>query len=97
MEITGVDIELRGWGGEQMANAGVKVTKHYRELAFMGFVEVIKNLRTIKNNLNQCFKEIVEFRPDAVVFIDLPGFNMRVAKRLRNKIKANDDDLLVEH
>ena len=93
MEITGVDIELRGWGGEQMANAGVKVTKHYRELAFMGFVEVIKNLRTIKNNLNQCFKEIVEFRPDAVVFIDLPGFNMRVAKRLRNKIKANDDDL----
>ena len=87
MEITGVDIELRGWGGEQMANAGVKVTKHYRELAFMGFVEVIKNLRTIKNNLNQCVKEIVEFRPDAVVLIDLPGFNMRAAKDSETRLR----------
>ena len=92
LEITGLDIEIRGWGGEKMANAGVKVTKHYRELALMGFVEVIKNLRTIKNNLNQCVKEIVEFRPDTVVFIDLPGFNMRVAKRLRNKINTNAED-----
>ena len=56
-QITGVDIEIRGWGGEQMANAGVNISKHYRELAFMGFVEVIKNLRTIKNNLNQCQRD----------------------------------------
>ncbi len=90
LEIKGVDIQIRGWGGNQMANAGVKVTKYYMELAFMGFVEVVKNLKTIINNLNQCVKEIEEFRPDAVVFIDLPGFNMRVANRLRNKISAND-------
>lgn len=72
--------ELRGWGGEKMEESGVTITKHYRELAFMGLWEVIKNLRSIASNLRTCKEEIKEYNPDAIIFIDLPGFNMRIAE-----------------
>jgi lipid-A-disaccharide synthase len=72
-------IEMRGWGGEKMENAGVKITKHYRELAFMGFVEVLLNLRTIKQNFATIKEQILEFQPDKIIFIDYPGFNLRLA------------------
>jgi lipid-A-disaccharide synthase len=72
--------EVRAWGGDLMQNAGAKIIKHYRELAFMGFVEVIKNLGTILKNISFCKKDIIEFRPDVLILVDYPGFNLRIAK-----------------
>jgi lipid-A-disaccharide synthase len=72
--------EIRFWGGDLMQKAGGTLVKHYRELAFMGFVEVIFNLKTILNNIKICKKDILEFQPDVLIFIDYPGFNMRIAK-----------------
>ncbi|MDZ4822171.1 MAG: lipid-A-disaccharide synthase [Flavobacteriales bacterium] len=74
------DLELRGWGGDKMKAAGADVVKHYRELAFMGFVEVLMNLRTILRNIDICKKDIAAFKPDALVLIDYPGFNLRIAE-----------------
>jgi lipid-A-disaccharide synthase len=70
----------RCWGGDLMEQAGATVVKHYRELAFMGFAEVIKNLPTILNNLKFCKQDILQFRPDVLILIDYPGFNLRIAK-----------------
>lgn len=71
---------LRCWGGEKMEAAGAKLVKHYSELAFMGFIEVIKNLRTIFKNLDFCKQDILAHRPDVLILIDYPGFNLRIAK-----------------
>jgi lipid-A-disaccharide synthase len=72
--------EIQGWGGELMEAAGMTVLKHYRELAFMGFTEVLMNLPTILNNFRLCKKQILAFQPDVLVLIDYPGFNLRMAK-----------------
>ena len=72
--------EIRFWGGDLMQKVGGKLVKHYRELAFMGFIEVIFNLKTILSNIEICKKDIAEFKPDVLIFIDYPGFNMRIAK-----------------
>ncbi|HKX87456.1 MAG TPA: lipid-A-disaccharide synthase [Flavobacterium sp.] len=72
--------EIRFWGGDLMQKAGGTLVKHYRDLAFMGFAEVIMNLRTILNNIDICKKDILEYQPDILIFIDYPGFNMRIAK-----------------
>lgn len=74
------DVQCRIWGGDLMQAAGGILVRHYRDLAFMGFVEVIKNLRTILNNISFCKKDILAFQPDALVLIDYPGFNLRIAK-----------------
>jgi len=74
------DAVIRGWGGDMMQQAGAVIVKHYRELAFMGFTEVVKNLPTIFQNLKFCKEDIMQFKPDAIIFIDYPGFNLRVAK-----------------
>lgn len=71
---------VRGWGGDKMKNEGMDVVKHINDLAFMGFVEVAKNIRIILNNIKFCKKDIVEFQPDVVIFIDYPGFNLRIAE-----------------
>ena len=71
---------FRCWGGDKMEAAGAVIVKHYRELAFMGFVEVLKNLTTILNNLDFCKKDILSFQPDTLILIDYPGFNLRIAK-----------------
>jgi len=71
--------EIRFWGGDLMQAVGGTLVKHYRELAFMGFIEVIMNLKTILNNIKICKKDIEAFQPDAIIFIDYPGFNMRIA------------------
>ncbi|MBM3915597.1 MAG: lipid-A-disaccharide synthase [Sphingomonadales bacterium] len=71
---------IRCWGGDKMQAAGATLVKHYRELAFMGFAEVIKNLPTILRNLRFCKQDIVSFRPDVLICIDYPGFNLRIAK-----------------
>ncbi|MFV8327604.1 lipid-A-disaccharide synthase [Flavobacterium sp. ZS1P14] len=72
--------DIRFWGGDLMQNSGGTLVKHYRELAFMGFIEVIFNLKTILNNIKICKKDILKFQPDVLVFIDYPGFNLRIAK-----------------
>ena len=72
--------DIRFWGGDLMQQAGGTLVKHYRELAFMGFAEVILNLKTILGNISFCKKDISEFKPDVIIFIDYPGFNMRIAK-----------------
>ncbi|MGE5520251.1 MAG: lipid-A-disaccharide synthase [Candidatus Dadabacteria bacterium] len=71
---------IRCWGGGLMEQAGGKLVKHYEELAFMGFIEVIKNLPTIIANMKFCKKDIQQFAPDVLVLIDYPGFNLRMAK-----------------
>lgn len=76
---------IRAWGGDRMAAAGAEVVKHYRDLAFMGFTQVLLNLRTIIRNLEACKRDIVDFRPDALVLIDYPGFNLRIAEWAHGK------------
>jgi len=72
--------DIRFWGGDLMQNVGGTIVKHYSELAFMGFVEVVMNLNTILNNIKICKSDIEKFSPDVIIFIDYPGFNMRIAK-----------------
>lgn len=72
--------EIWAWGGDMMEQAGARIRKHYRDLAFMGFLEVVKNIRTILHNIEFCKKDITEFQPDVVIFVDYPGFNLRIAK-----------------
>ncbi len=74
------DAQIRAWGGDMMQEAGAEIVKHYRELAFMGFFEVVKNLPTILGFLSFCKKDIKDFQPSVVILIDYAGFNMRVAK-----------------
>lgn len=93
--LQGIDNQavIRAWGGDMMAEAGADIRKHYRDLAFMGFLEVVKNLRTIMGNMAFCKRDILEFQPDVVIFIDYPGFNLRIAKWLFNyqkSLKSND-------
>lgn len=76
---------IRCWGGDKMQQAGGELVKHYRDLAFMGFWEVIKNIFTILRNLKFCKKDIEQFQPDALVLIDYPGFNLRIAKWAKQK------------
>ncbi len=71
---------IRCWGGDLMQEAGGTVVKHYRDLAFMGFIEVIKNLPVILSNLKFCRHDIQGFKPDVLILIDYPGFNLRIAK-----------------
>lgn len=78
--------EFRFWGGDQMEEvAGISPVKHYKELAFMGFIEVIMNLRTILGNLKLAKSDIEEYHPDAIVLIDYPGFNLRIAEWAKEK------------
>ena len=72
--------DIRFWGGDLMEGAGGTLVKHYRDLAFMGFAEVIFNLKTIIGNIKVCKTDILKFKPDVIIFIDYPGFNMRIAK-----------------
>lgn len=72
--------KIRAWGGNLMKKQGATLVKHYRDLAFMGFVEVLLHLRTILRNLRFCKRDIMRFKPDAIILIDYPGFNMKIAK-----------------
>ena len=71
---------FRCWGGDKMEAAGATLVMHYKDLAFMGFIEVVMNLRTIFKNLDYCKNDILAHRPDVLVLIDYPGFNLRIAK-----------------
>ena len=72
--------DIRCWGGDLMREAGGSLAKHYKELAFMGFLEVLLNIRKISKNIKFCKQDIENFNPDVVIFIDYSGFNLRIAK-----------------
>lgn len=78
-------IDIRGWGGDKMQEAGATIVKHYRELAFMGFAEVIKNLPAILRNFKTCKEDIESYNPDVLICIDYPGFNLRMASWAKQK------------
>ena len=81
--------EIRCWGGDKMQSTGAVLVKHYKDLAFMGFAEVVKNLPAILKNFKFCKNDISSFRPDVVILIDYPGFNLRMAKWTKeNKYKT---------
>lgn len=77
--------EFRVWGGDLMEKAGGQLVRHYRDLAFMGFVEVAVNLRTILKNISFCKKDILNYKPDVLILVDYPGFNLRIAEFARKQ------------
>lgn len=79
------EAQFRAWGGDRMAAEGAELVKHYRDLAFMGFVEVLMNLKTILGNLKFCKADIESYDPDVLILIDYPGFNMRIAEYARER------------
>ncbi len=76
------ETQFRFWGGDKMAEVGgvENLVKHYKQTSFFGFVQVLRNLRTIFSQIDECKRDIEQFEPDVVVLIDYPGFNMKIAK-----------------
>ena len=74
------DAQFRVWGGDLMQQQGGQIVKHYKELAFMGFLEVLMNIRRIKSNFELCQTDLLDFKPDLLILVDYPGFNLRMAK-----------------
>jgi len=74
------DAVFRGFGGNMMQAAGMTVVRHYRDASFMGFAEVLANIRTILRLMDFCRKDILQYKPDALILIDYPGFNLRMAR-----------------
>ncbi len=74
------DFQCRFWGGDLMKQVSPNIVTHIKEMSFMGFVEVIYNLRTISRFFKQCKADIIEYKPDVIIFIDYPGFNLRMAE-----------------
>lgn len=72
--------EVNCWGGDLMREAGGRLMKHYRDTAFMGAWEVLINIQSVKSNFETCKNQIAEFKPDVVILIDYPGFNLRIAR-----------------
>ena len=85
-EIFSIDkkAEIRFWGGDNMIKSGGYNVKHIKELAFMGFYEVLKNITTIIRNISFCKNDIKEFNPDKIIYIDYPGFNLKICKWAKN-------------
>lgn len=80
LQVEDPNAQFRFWGGDLMQAVSDNLVKHYRDLAFMGFAEVLLNLRTIFKNLSFCKEDIKTYQPDAIIFIDYPGFNLRIAQ-----------------
>lgn len=72
--------EFRGCGGDLMVKQGLQLVRHYSTMDYMGFVEVAVNLRKVMGNISLCKKDIIEYQPDAIILVDYPGFNLRIAK-----------------
>lgn len=79
--------EFRFFGGDMMSAVGGTRVRHYRELAYMGIIAVLLHLRTILRNMAFCKRDIVEWRPDAVILVDYPGFNLKIAKYVHEHTK----------
>lgn len=90
LKIKDQQANIRCWGGDLMQQAGGDLVKHYREMAFMGFLEVLLNLNSIFKNIKFCKEDILSFEPDAIVFIDYSGFNLRIASWAKeNGLRTN--------
>ena len=74
------DLQIRAWGGARLLAEGVELAKHIKDTAFMGLLDVLKNLGAIKENLKYCKHDILDYKPDAIVLVDYPGFNLKIAK-----------------
>jgi len=74
------ELEFKAWGGERLLAQGVELAKHIKETAFMGLLDVLKNLCAIKENLNYCKQDILRYKPDALILVDYPGFNLKIAR-----------------
>ena len=85
LHVTDAAADIRCWGGDLMQQAGASLVKHYRDLAFMGFAEVVKNLPAIFRNIKFCKQDILSYQPDVLVLIDYPGFNLRIAEWAKQK------------
>lgn len=81
------DAEFRFLGGDLMQAVGGTLVKHYREMAFMGFIPVLLNLRTILRNMKTCKEDIRSYQPDVVILIDYPGFNLKIAKYVKTQLQ----------
>lgn len=81
------EADFRYFGGDLMQQQGGTLVKHYREMAYMGFVPVLMNLRTILNNMKVCQEDIRNYHPDVVILVDYPGFNLKIAKFVKTKLK----------
>jgi lipid-A-disaccharide synthase len=79
------DAEFRYFGGDKMQQEGGTLVKHYSDMAFMGFTEVVLNLNTILRNMKTCKQDILAYQPDALILIDFPGFNLKIAEFAKNK------------
>ena len=79
------DAQFRFFGGDLMSAVGGERVKHYRELAYMGFIPVLMHLRTIFSNMSRCKKDIVEWQPDVLILVDYPGFNLSIAEYIHKK------------
>ena len=79
------EAQFRFFGGDLMSAVGGTRVKHYRELAYMGFIPVLMHLRTILKNMSSCKKDVAEWNPDALILVDYPGFNLSIAKYIRKK------------
>ncbi|MES2140001.1 MAG: lipid-A-disaccharide synthase [Bacteroidota bacterium] len=80
LKVLDTNAQFRCWGGDLMKEQGAELVKHYRELAFMGFTEVLMNLRTILKNIEFCKKDILKHKPHVLILVDYPGFNLRIAE-----------------
>ncbi len=80
LKVLDQEADFRFWGGDRMLDQGGHLVKHYRDLAFMGFAEVLFNLKTILNNLSFCKNDMLGYKPDVLICIDYPGFNLRIAE-----------------
>ena len=77
---------FKAWGGDLIQQEGAVVVKHYKDLAFMGFWEVLSNLPTLIRNIAFCKKDILQFKPDVIIYVDYPGFNLRIANWAKKKV-----------
>lgn len=80
--------QFRVWGGDYMKAAGADLVIHYRHIAFMGLLEVLKNLRILTKYLKQCKSDILNYDPDVVILIDFAGFNLKIAAFAKKKTSA---------
>lgn len=85
LKVADPDAEFRYFGGDKMQQEGGTLVKHYSDMAFMGFTEVVLNLNTILRNMKTCKQDILAYQPDALILIDFPGFNLKIAEFAKNK------------
>lgn len=88
LKLSDPEAEFRFYGGDAMAAEGGTLVRHYRDLAYMGFYQVITHLGTILSGMKQCKQDIEAFAPDAVILVDYPGFNLGIAKWVKTHLKA---------